>query len=163
MTGRITLLPAAAILAFFAGDSASLSRVSGGTCGGRPRGWVEPAEGIPHLLPANRVELSARGGLTWNGVAINRERLRAYVREASIQRPPAFTIFAPVPEADCSLVRAVRQGIESTGACARGLCGEGAGRWEHGGFTPALDSPAGRQALRDLEDAADAAAATPQE
>jgi hypothetical protein len=118
---------AAILVVAVCAGACSPSSSTNGTCHAPLATWARPQEGIPHLAVVNRITLSARNELHWNGVAITETQLQSYLREIRGAVTHPFTIFDPDPASDCAMVRRIRELIDTSLSCNRGRCGEGRG------------------------------------
>lgn len=110
-------------------------------CAGPRPGWLAPAIQPPSRR-FNRITLSARDEILWNGVPVTRPILRQYLDLVATMNPVPLTILAPRHESDCALIEALRDEIEAALPCAAQICGEGAGAWTEHDLLPPPPPPA---------------------
>ena len=87
-------------------------------------GWASPETGKPVHLIANSVTLNGRN-MSWNGVAIDEQRLTSYVRQTAAMDPLPFLIFDPGVAPDCSFARHIRDVLDREYPCSDGACWQG--------------------------------------
>ncbi|HEV7658791.1 MAG TPA: hypothetical protein VGO55_02985 [Allosphingosinicella sp.] len=105
-------------------------------CAGPRPGWLAPVL-LPPSRHFNRITVSARDGILWNGAPVTRPILRQYLDFVANMTPVPLTILAPRHDADCALIEALRDEIEAALPCAAQVCGEGAGAWTEHDLLPA--------------------------
>jgi len=122
--------------------------------------WRTPAQGW-HNLYLNKVVIDGRNRVLWNGEPVNTEQLRSYLSTVPTMNPVPATALTVDPEADCSVVDAIRREMDQRLQCrTSNRCGEGRGEWLTGPYLVPLDemTPEGRRVFEELEAEADRAA-----
>ena len=104
-------------------------------CPASPEGWLTPTHAMPRDRNVNRLRVSGRTGLHWNGTPISRATLRLYLDLVRAIEPQPITLLEPAPDVNCPFREAVRAEITHAIPCAGGLCGEGNG-WEYADDRP---------------------------
>ncbi len=123
------------------------------SCNEPREGWIRSPDGW-HNVPRNEVAIARDGALYWNGGEVSRPILQANLAVVPRLNPYPATVLRIDAEAQCSIVKAVREEMDKALTCRTSYrCGEGDGPWDVG--PPALrDSPE----LRAQERKADALA-----
>lgn len=86
-------------------------------CAGPRPGWLTPAI-LPPNLPFNRITLTGRDEILWNGMPVTWQILHQYLGVVATMTPLPLTILVPEHDADCALLEAVRDEIDSSLPCA---------------------------------------------
>ena len=125
---RFPILAALAVLGA-CGPAGTASRYGElGMCGGPPRGWLQPSDGIGdhRILLSVRIDRDSR--LHWHGSIVSRENLSRYLEAAGAMDPPPQIALVVEEGADCRAVAEVRRLMADTAICEEDrLCGEGRG------------------------------------
>jgi hypothetical protein len=109
-------------------------------CAGPRPGWLTPVI-LPPNLPFNRITLTARDEILWNGMPVTWQILHQYLGIVATMNPLPLTILVPGNDADCALLEAVRDEIDAALPCADRVCGEGAGAWTEQDLQPPPPPP----------------------
>lgn len=103
-----------------------------GQCSEPIQGWREPSDGYGALALINRVKVTGKDEVLWNGKAIGLRELANYSSIVPTMNPVPFTILEIENGASCSTVQEVRKTIDKRAQCRSeygSKCGEGAGPW----------------------------------
>jgi hypothetical protein len=115
--------------------AAALTAQGAPRCADPPEGWLTPDYALPRDVSVNRLRVSGRDGLRWNGAPVSRATLSAYLAIVRTIEPRPITLIEPAQDVDCRFLEAMRAEIARAMPCAGGLCGEGIG-WAHADDRP---------------------------
>lgn len=89
--------------------------------------WGTEKDGIGHLLTVLPVFLASDGYIIWNKAVISKDRLRAYMSEASGLNPLPQIVLEVSPSTSCARVHEVRSIMDEAPICkaAHHRCSEG--------------------------------------